>query len=101
VVADLKGADLVALDIGTAGLDPRKDSVRLLSLATKTATYVVTCQSVDSAGRLRHILAERTLVAHNALFDLGFLSSLGFEPGKVADNMILSQLLHASSKMEP
>jgi DNA polymerase-1 len=89
------------LDIGTAGLDPRKDSVRLLSLATKTATYVVTCQSVDSAGRLRHILAERTLVAHNALFDLGFLSSLGFEPGKVADNMILSQLLHASSKMEP
>jgi DNA polymerase-1 len=100
VVADLKDADLVALDLETTGLDPRKDSIRLLSLATKDATYIVDCQSVDPA-ELFPILTEKTLVAHNALFDLGFLSYLGFVPGKVADTMILSQLLHAGSKVEP
>jgi hypothetical protein len=96
VVADLEGVDLVALDLETTGLDPRKDSIRLLSLATKDATYIVDCQSVDPA-ELFPILTEATVVAHNALFDLGFLSSLGFETGKVADTMILSQLLYAGS----
>jgi 3'-5' exonuclease/DNA polymerase family A len=100
VVADLKDVALVALDLETSGLDPRKNSIRLLSLATKDATYIVDCQSVDPA-ELFPILTEATVVAHNALFDLGFLSSSGFEPGKVADTMILSQLLYAGSKVEP
>jgi DNA polymerase III epsilon subunit-like protein len=100
VVANLKDLGLVALDLETTGLDPRKDSIRLLSLATKGATYIVDCQSVDLT-ELFPILAEKTVVAHNALFDLGFLSSLGFVPCKVADTMILSRLLHAGSKVEP
>jgi DNA polymerase III epsilon subunit-like protein len=100
VMADLKDVGLVALDLETTGLNPRKDSTRLLSLATNDATYIVDCQSVDPA-ELFPILTERTVVAHNALFDLGFLSSLGFEPGKVADTMILSQLLYAGAKVEP
>jgi DNA polymerase I len=100
VAADLKDVGFVALDLETTGLDPRKDSIRLLSLAIKSATYIVDCQSVDPAVLLP-ILAEATLVAHNALFDLGFFAALGVEPGKVADTMILSQLLHAGSKVEP
>jgi ribonuclease D len=100
VIADLKDVSLVALDLETTGLDPRRDSIRLLSLATETATYIVDCQSVDPA-ELFPILTEATVVAHNALFDLGFLSTLGFEPGKVADTMILSHLLHAGSNVEP
>jgi DNA polymerase-1 len=100
VTAILEGATEVALDLETTGLDSTKDSIRLLSLATKDATHIVDCQSVDPA-RLFPVLAEATVVAHNALFDLGFLSSLGFETGKVADTMILSQLLHAGAKVEP
>jgi len=100
VVADLKDVGLVALDLETTGLDPRNDSIRLLSLATQAATYIVDCRSVDPT-ELFPILAERTVIAHNGLFDLGFLSSLGFVPGKVADTMILSQLLYAGSKVEP
>src|SRR3712207_1962241 len=44
-----------------------------------------------------------TLFPYTTLFrsDLAFLSSLGFEAGKVADTMILSQLLYAGSKVEP
>jgi DNA polymerase III epsilon subunit-like protein len=100
VIADLKDVGLVALDLETTGLDPRKDSIRLLSLATKAATYIVDCQSMDLA-ELFPLLAEKTLVAHNALFDLGFLSHLGFEASEVSDTMILSQLLHAGLKVEP
>jgi DNA polymerase I len=100
VATYLGGATQVALDLETTGLDPRKDSIRLLSLATEAATDIVDCQSVDPTG-LFPILTEATVVAHNALFDLGYLSSLGFEPGKVADTMILSQLLHAGAKVEP
>jgi DNA polymerase I len=55
---------------------------------------------VDLA-KLFPILTKATTVAHNALFDLGFLSCLGFVPGKMADTMILSQLLYAGSKVEP
>jgi ribonuclease D len=100
VVADLGHADVVALDLETSGLNPRKDSIRLLSLAAKDVAYIVDCQSVDPA-ELLPILTAATVVAHNALFDLGFLSSLGFEVGKVADTMILSQLIYAGSKVEP
>jgi DNA polymerase-1 len=100
VAASLVGATEIALDLETTGLDPRNDSIRLLSLATTAATYIVDCRRVDPA-ELFPILTEKTLVAHNALFDLGFLSSLGLVPGKVADTMILSQLLHAGSKVEP
>jgi len=60
----------------------------------------VDCQSVDPA-ELLPSLTQTTLVAHNALFDLGFLSALGFAPGKMADTMVLSQLLYAGSKVEP
>jgi len=91
---------LVALDLATTGLNPRKDSIRLLSLATEAGTYIVDCRSVDPVV-LFPLLAEATMIAHNALFDLNFLSSLGFVPGEVADTMILSQLLHAGSKVEP
>ena len=100
VIVNLKDVSLVALDLETTGLDPRKDSIRLLSMATEDATHITDCQSVDPTG-LSPILTEKTLVAHNALFDLSFLSSLGFVPGKLADTMILSQLLYAGSKVEP
>ncbi|MBD0327849.1 MAG: hypothetical protein ICV68_15555, partial [Pyrinomonadaceae bacterium] len=100
VTSALAKSDTIALDLETTGLDPRRDSIRLLSLATEDATYIVDCQSVDPA-ELLPTLRQTTLVAHNALFDLGFLASLGFVQGNVADTMIFSQLLYAGSKVEP
>ena len=38
------------------------------------------------------------VVAHNAIFDLGFLAALGFAPGVVHDTMLLSQLLHGTRR---
>ena len=42
------------------------------------------------------VLAKKTLVIHNAFFDLGFLFEMGFElggGGKVIDTMLMSQVL--------
>jgi DNA polymerase-1 len=44
------------------------------------------------------VLAERPIVTHNGVFDLQFLRPLGFEPGPVADTMLLSRLLYGTRK---
>jgi DNA polymerase-1 len=117
VQAALADAEAVALDLETTGLDPRKDRVRLLTVAVPTIdsghfAYLVDCFQVDPRP-LFPALADvppvgapdadargpgRKLVGHNLAFDLSFLAALGFEPGEVADTMLLSQLLHGTRK---
>jgi hypothetical protein len=94
--AYLEAAPRIGLDLETTGLDPRRDRIRLLTLATEGGTWLVDCFEVDPRP-LFPILAEKELVIHNALFDLGFLREMGFElaeDGKVLDTMLLSQLLY-------
>jgi DNA polymerase-1 len=93
----LAGAELVAVDTETTGLNPRKDRLRLLSLAVGGETVLVDCFAVD-ATPLWPSLAGKALVLHNAGFDLGFLVRLGFTPaGPVHDTMHLAQLLAAGT----
>jgi DNA polymerase-1 len=94
----LGGSDRIALDLETTGLDPRRDRVRLLSLYPLTHPTADTCFLVDcfsiAPGQVFPILANKEIVGHNLPFDLGFLSRLGFEPGKVLDTMFLSMIAH-------
>jgi DNA polymerase-1 len=102
VAQALDGTVLVGIDLETTGLDPRSDSVRLISLASDTIdggrfSFLIDCSQVDPAP-LWEVLAEKDLVAHNALFDLSFLAQLGFTAGgKVHDTMLLAQLLTAGT----
>jgi hypothetical protein len=92
---ELQGAERVALDLETTGLDSREDQVRIISLTTAQGTWLVDCREVDPRP-LFPILADKELIAHNALFELSFLSEMGFELGKdgrVLDRMLLSQVL--------
>ncbi|MSR55153.1 MAG: DUF3987 domain-containing protein [Gemmataceae bacterium] len=90
----------VFLDLETTGLDHRTDRTRLISLSIPAGegrvTYLIDCFKVDPSP-LFEALAECELVGHNLAFDLGFLSRLGFRPGKVRDTILLSQVLYASA----
>lgn len=58
-------------------------------------TWLVDCFKTEPRGLLP-VLADKELVAHNALFELGFLSRMGFElgpNGRVLDTMLMSQVL--------
>jgi DNA polymerase-1 len=85
----------VGVDTETTGLDPRLDRVRLLSLATDRGTWLVDCFAVNPS-RLWDMLAKRTLIFHNGLFDLQFLRRMGLEPGPAADTFLFSRLLHGT-----
>jgi DNA polymerase III alpha subunit (gram-positive type) len=91
----LQGAERVALDLETTGLDPREDQVRIISVTTTHGTWLVDCFEVDPRP-LFPVLAEKMLIMHNALFDLSFLTEMGFElgeAGRVLDTMLMSQVL--------
>jgi DNA polymerase-1 len=106
VAAAVEESAAVGLDLETTGLDPRRDRVRVLSLATDTNDGGVFCYLVDvfalpaeALGSLWEGLARKPLVLHNALFDLRFLDRLGFTPGPaVRDTMLVSRVLYAGAR---
>jgi DNA polymerase-1 len=96
VLQALDAASLVGLDTETTGLDPRRDKVRLLQLATETNAFVLDLARVPSEalGSVFELLSKKTVISHNSHFDLQFLAPIGFTPGSVHCTMLLSQLLH-------
>jgi 3'-5' exonuclease len=98
---EIRQAKILALDLETTGLSPRDDRVRLLSLATAQDTWLIDCFEVDPRP-LFEVLAKKTLVIHNTLFDLGFLFEMGFElsEGEVIDTMLMSQILEDKDSKE-
>jgi DNA polymerase-1 len=107
VLAAVENSVRVGLDLETCGppgqgmdgaLDPRRGRIRLLSLTTDTLedggsfTYLVDCDACHPRP-LFEVLAGVELVIHNASFDLGFLTRMGFVPDKVTDTLLLSRLL--------
>jgi hypothetical protein len=98
VAEALRGAGQVALDLETTRLDPGADRPRLLALDWREAEpALIDCFAADPAPALE-ALAGKEIVAHNALFDLGFLARTGFVPtGGVQDTMILARMLAAST----
>jgi DNA polymerase I-like protein with 3'-5' exonuclease and polymerase domains len=97
VVAAVRGAGRVGLDIETTGLSHANDRPRLLSLATPVGTFLIDLFRVDPA-LLWPVLAGVEVVGHNLGFDLPFLMKLGFVPGRVRDTMLASQVLHAGDR---
>ena len=72
------------------------------NMAKEKGTWLVDCFEVDPRP-LFEVLAEKALVIHNALFDLGFLFEMGFElgeGGEVIDTMLMSQILEDKESEE-
>jgi DNA polymerase-1 len=90
---------LIALDIETTGLNPRKDRIHGIGVAksdTEAAYLDVTDQN------LREYLAnpENHIVGHNIRFDLKFLIQAGFSINcQVWDTKLLAQLLDENQEL--
>jgi DNA polymerase-1 len=96
----LLAAPLIGVDCETTGLDPRRDRLRLIQLATPERVCILDAFRTDV--RLLAPLfagdAMPTLVGHNLKFDLAFLAAAGLPvpPGsRLFDTMLAAQLLDA------
>jgi DNA polymerase I-like protein with 3'-5' exonuclease and polymerase domains len=98
LLEEVEAVDAVALDLETTGLDPRRDEIRLLSLATPGGIRLIDCSKLD-LGQILAVLAGKRLIVHNGMFDLLFLRRLGYaHGGRVTDTMILSRMVHAGER---
>ena len=93
VIKELKNEinmHLMAVDIETTGLNPRENSIKLISWADSSESGAST--NVDC---LKDKLADSSLqkVFHNAAFDVPFLETKGFPVNNYTDTMIMSQVL--------
>lgn len=91
----------LAFDTETLQLQPEVGKLRLIQIGCEALQVIVIidCFKLDEAGwkklELFFTNGERYWIAHNAVFDLGWLQEHGIYPrGKVRCSMLASKLLH-------
>lgn len=97
-LATLRDAKLVAFDCETTQLQPEEGKMRLLQLATfDQAPVVIDCWDLDETGwtQLQDFFKQnRQWLAHNAVFDLGWLQAHNIYPvGKTLCTLLASRIL--------
>ena len=97
---EIETALSICFDTETLALQPEKGKLRLLQLgcAVREAVVVIDCFDLDQSDwdRLRRFFSngDRFWLAHNAVFDLGWLQEHGIYPrGRVGCTMLASRLL--------
>ena len=94
LIRELREVDTVAVDLETVGLNPATLKVRIISVTTEEGTWLVDCFAVDLSPLLP-ALTGKTLIFHNALFDLNVLVLMGLDLeriGEVIDTLVMSRL---------
>lgn len=99
VMSDLLAAPVLGLDTETTGLDPLKDQLRLIQIATPHQTVVIDAFTCPVPILAPVFSQPRQMIGHNLKFDLQFLIAAGvpWPTGAVFDTMLTAQLLGAGS----
>src|SRR5262249_42953040 len=90
----------LGLDTETTGLDPHRDRLRLVQLATRDGAYVIDAFQLDVCALAPVLEGGAVLVGHNLKFDLRFLAAAGLPvPAgeRLFDTMLAAQLLAAGT----
>ncbi len=99
-IAPIQGANLLAIDTETTGLDPHQDRLRLIQIAARgLPVLVIDCELALPSCRdaLRAMLCGKApKLMHNAKFDLAFLRAAGLSAWPVLDTMLAALLLKGS-----
>ncbi len=95
----LAQTEAIGVDTETTGLDPWRDRLRLIQLATPETVYLIDADRWADLGPIKDVLeaARPFKVLHHAKFDAKFLARrYGVTLGGVVDTLVASQLLGAS-----
>jgi len=76
-IAKLKGC--LGVDLETTGLSPLSAQARLLQVSDGVTTVVVDLWKTGGLAAFKGALEGRTLVAHNSVFEMGFMYKAGVE----------------------
>lgn len=92
---DMVLPDEIAYDSETTGLIVRNEDVFCIQLGTKVNNYLIVMYNDDYTFEdLIPYIEHKTLVIHNALFDLKFCYKHNFYPKKVKDTLLASRILY-------
>lgn len=100
---DMVLPDVIAVDTETTGLNCLVDSVFCLQIGTGINNYLIDIREskeplfpeelIDFKDTFKY-LKNKTLIFHNAAFDLGFFYEKEFYPSDIRDTMLASTILH-------
>lgn len=90
--------DVIAVDTETTGLDSKIDRIFCIQIGTGINNYLIDLQihsnnNITLEEVMPYIL-NKTLIFHNAAFDLGFFFKANFFPKVVRDTMLASMIYY-------
>jgi DNA polymerase I-like protein with 3'-5' exonuclease and polymerase domains len=87
--------DTIACDSETTGLQPRNSDMFCFQIGTGENNYIIVMYNDNyEFSDLVPYIKDKTMIFHNALFDLGFCYKYGFYPTKIKDTMLASKILY-------
>jgi DNA polymerase I-like protein with 3'-5' exonuclease and polymerase domains len=92
---DMVLPDVIACDSETTGLHPRNSDMFCFQIGTGKDNYIIVMYNDNYEFKdLVPYIESKTLIFHNALFDVGFCYKYGFYPKDVRDTMIASKIIY-------
>lgn len=92
--------DTLALDTETGGLDPNRDPLRLIQIGTAQNIVIIDCSKFDARDQLIEFLPNKTLVAHDAIFDYKFIYRYLNYPIPLQCTLIMNRLIEHARTFE-
>ncbi len=92
---DMIFPDVIACDSETTGLQPRNSEMFCFQIGTGENNYIIVMYNNNyEFSDLVPYIESKTLIFHNALFDVGFCYKYGFYPKDVRDTMLASKIIY-------
>jgi DNA polymerase I-like protein with 3'-5' exonuclease and polymerase domains len=87
--------ETIACDSETTGLQPRHCDMFCFQIGTGKNNYIIVMYNDNyEFADLVPYIKDKTMIFHNALFDVGFCYKYGFYPTKIRDTMLASKILY-------